>query len=153
MELIAFIREHIWAHLPSKESVTPRTRVTAALLWGLFLPLLLILSAWLRHRDELDWSRAPLYYLLGGVVLGLALLTPGLGQHLYIFILRAFSLVGFVVSNVGLAVIFYVIVTPVGALLKLFGTDAMDAGFKKGEPPKWRAHATKTDPRRFYRLF
>ena len=151
--MIAYIREHVWAHLPSKKSVTARTRVMAALLWGLFLPLLLILSAWLRHRDDLDWSRSPLYFMLGGAILGLALLTPGLGEHVYVFILRAFSLVGFVVSNAGLTVIFYGIVTPLGALLKVFGTDSMDAGFKKGKPPKWRTHATKSDPRRFYRLF
>lgn len=139
--------------MPKKEDVTAKTRVTAALLWGLVFPLVVLMIAWARHRDDAGFPRGPIVVLALGALLGAGLLIPRIGESIYIGVLRIFSVVGFIIGNVGLTLMFYLVVTPVGFALKLTGKDSMDKRFKKGDPPKWRERKGNLEPRRYYRLF
>jgi len=149
--LIRYIREHIWANLP--ERVTARQRLWAAALWGLVLLPGLGGLRWLRRRGEAEFWETADGFVIAGVALAAALGLPGVGQWVYLTILRAFSLIGWCIGNLGLTVIFYAIITPAGWLLRATGKSSVDLKFKRGGPPRWRRHPPPPDKRRYYRLF
>ena len=151
MNPVQFIRERIWSHLPAEVSF--KQRLGAAFLWGVALPFFIGLARWLTHREggfPWDLTRTLLIY---GAVLAVALLIPGLGRHVYLSILRFFALVGFVISTLGLTLIFYVLITPTGWLLRATGKVTQGGKFRGPIPPKWRDYSGDSDPRRYYRRF
>lgn len=123
------------------------------MLWGIVLPLALGVAFAFKNRREIEPFATMPYLLLGGALLGLSLLIPPLGEHVYRSILRFFAVIGFIVSNIALTITFYLAVTPLGWILKATGKDSMDNKFKRESPPEWRSHKTKDDLRRYYRLF
>ena len=60
--------------------------------------------------------------------------------------------IGFVVSHVVLAVVFYLVVTPIGLLMRLSGYDPMRRRFETGESSYWiRRQETGVDTERYFR--
>src|SRR5687768_10790809 len=60
-----------------------------------------------------------------GVALAIAAFVPGLGRVAYLAVYLPTSIIGYVVSNVILALMFFLLITPVGIILKLFGKDLL----------------------------
>jgi hypothetical protein len=54
-------------------------------------------------------------------------------------------LLGWIVSGIVLTLVFFLIITPLGLLQRLFGKSAIDAGFKADAPSYWQARK-KTAP-------
>lgn len=148
--MITYIREHIWSHLPAHASL--KLRLWAALAWGIAFPLAFGLLRWLLHRDEPYPLSLTAKLVAVGVVFGLALLIPTLGEGLYLWVLRIFSIVGFVVSSVALTLVFYLVVTPMGWGLRVTGKISDGREFKTGSSPSWKTYEGHKDPRRYYRL-
>jgi len=62
--------------------------------------------------------------------------------------------IGFVVSHVVLAVVFYLVLTPIGLVMRLFGYDPMRRRFEPGESSYWtRRQETGVDSDRYFRQF
>ncbi|MCH8332466.1 hypothetical protein IIC65_00885 [Candidatus Sumerlaeota bacterium] len=149
--MISYIQEHIWSHLPAR--ITRKQRVQSAAAWGGALVLFGIWIFWRARRADSEPSWAAAALTVGGVALAAALLTPRLGEAVYLTVLRVTSIVGWMISTVGLVVIFYLMVTPTGWMLRLMGKDPLDLAFKGERPPAWNRHETPSDARRYYRLF
>lgn len=60
-----------------------------------------------------------------GVLLAIAAFIPGLGRLAYLAVYLPTSIIGFVVSNVLLALMFFLVITPLGIILKLMGKDLL----------------------------
>lgn len=146
--MLNFLRERIWAHVPS--TATRKQLVQAALLWGVVLPLVIAVVHWLRHRNDAEPGIAPLVIMGVGVTFGLCLLVPVLGEKIYVGVLRVFAIVGFVVSNIVLTLVFYLMVTPIGVVLRATGKVA---SAKKPNKPQWVPHKVRSDLRQYYRRF
>ena len=151
--MIAYIRQYIWSHLPKPEQISLKLRIGAALLWGMVFPLMIGVVANIKNGDApYPWGLVqPLAAGFG--MLGLALLIPVAGPHVYLTILRIFSIFGFFVGNAVLVLTFYLMVTPLAFCLRLMGKDPLDLKFKSGNAPSWHACQSKDDPKRYYRLF
>jgi hypothetical protein len=62
--------------------------------------------------------------------------------------------IGFVVSHVVLALVYYLVFTPIGLLMRVFGYDPMGRAFDPDSASYWvRREETETDPRRYFRQF
>ena len=62
--------------------------------------------------------------------------------------------IGFVVSHVLLAVVYYLVLTPIGLLTRLFGHDSMKKGFDPDAESYWiERSAEAADPKRYFRQF
>ena len=146
---IKFIREVIWADLP--DAPTAGQRRIAALAWGGGLVLLGLFFAWNRHRHGEVIARLP--WIVGGLgpVLSIALIIPRLGPATYLGVMRTVSVVGFCVFTVILTVVFYLVMTPMGWVLRLFGKNQIAKSEKLG--PLWSAHRTREGRRHYHRLF
>ena len=62
--------------------------------------------------------------------------------------------IGFVVSHVILALVYYLVITPIGLAMRVFGYDPMKKRFDPSAESYWVARsATATDPKRYFRQF
>lgn len=144
-----FIRQRIWAELPTQ--VTRRQRLQASVLWGGALILWGAVRAWRATHGAHTGSLAfPAALVMIGALLSAALLRPALGERIYLYVIRFFSVIGFAVSTVIFTVAFYLVVTPLGWALRLSGKDLLD--IRPGAQPIWRDHTTPNDRKRYYRL-
>ena len=60
-----------------------------------------------------------------GLVLAVAAFVPKLGRIAYLAVYLPTSIIGYVVSNVMLTLMFFLVVTPLGILMKLMGKDVL----------------------------
>jgi hypothetical protein len=62
--------------------------------------------------------------------------------------------IGFVVSHVVLALVYYLVLTPIGLAMKVFGYDPMARHADAGEPSYWMERPRdRRGPRRYFRQF
>jgi len=62
--------------------------------------------------------------------------------------------IGFVVSHVVLALVYYLVLTPVGLAMRAFGYDPMKRGFDRSAGSYWIARdASEIKPERYFRQF
>ena len=95
----------------------------------------------LRHKPSY-----PFFLGLGSTLIVFGALWPRALKHIYIaWMALAFTL-GFVMSNVILTLLFFLLVTPIGLLSRLFGKDFLARKLDKHGASYWipRAHETRT---------
>lgn len=113
----------------------------------------LILTLILAGYFSLRWWRGDLLIAGYGVafLLGLcSVVYPSLVRIIYIPWMVVVRIIGFVMTHVLLAIIFYLIFTPVGFVMRLFGKDPLERTGKKDSYWKPRKTGTQTD---FERMF
>lgn len=90
----------------------------AAFLTGIFGLLLPFLS----HKHIPLWPWA-----VSAVFLGLGVLAPNVLSGFYRVWMRLGSILGWVNTRIILSIIFYLLITPIGLLMRLCGYDALDS--------------------------
>ena len=61
--------------------------------------------------------------------------------------------IGWVISHVLMALIYYLVFTPIGLAMRLFGRDPMLRRVDRGAPSYWIEHDASGDPARYFRQF
>ncbi len=122
--------------------------------FGLFwLPgfcLLVALFAWLQY----DQDRLALVLATVSLVsILVSLIQPRILQPLFVVLMVVTFPVGIVVSHLLIAAVYYLVITPIGLLLRLRGRDAMKRRFPGGEESYWVERETVEDQRRYFRQF
>jgi len=95
----------------------------------------------LRHK-----SNYPIFLGLGSTLIVFGAIRPRALKYIYVaWMALAFTL-GFVMSNVILTVFFFLVVTPIGLLSRLFGKDFLARKLDKPGASYWipREHETRT---------
>ena len=87
-----------------------------------------------------------------GAVLAIAALVPGLGRVAYLAVYLPTSIIGYVVSNVILALMFFLVITPLGIILKLIGKDLLQQRRQKTTTQWTPIKGVKTEDS-YYRQF
>lgn len=121
--------------------------------FSLLLIVFFAIVAWLAYRKgastETAWMIAG-----GGAVVGIAgLFSPAFIRVVYVVWMTAVFPIGFVVSNVVLAIVFYGVVSPIGLLAKLTGRNVMQLGFDRDAKTYWNIRQQIKDPRRYFRQY
>ena len=86
-----------------------------ALIFGLLLP-------WIRkweHLPDLQWIGA------GAVVIAWSLIAPGSMNGLYRGWMRIAMAIGNVINAIVLAIVFFIVITPMGIVMRMVGRDPM----------------------------
>lgn len=143
--MIDYLRKYAWAHLPAR--IPYRSCLREAALWGGGL----ILLSWGFHAwGKFERETFLVLATIGGAI-AILLPIPRVGEQVYLALLRVFAVFGFVVGRVGLTLMFYLAVTPLGLLLRALGKDPLL--LRQDAPPSWSATNPGPEPRRYYRLF
>jgi saxitoxin biosynthesis operon SxtJ-like protein len=122
-------------------------RVFSALWLGFFA---LLGFAALRGGSD----RAAVVLWAVGASAGLAgLIRPSLVHLLYAIWMGVTYPIGFLVSNLLLAVMFYLVITPVGLLMRLGGRDPMTRRFDRSAASYWDPRARSVRLNRYFRQY
>lgn len=87
-----------------------------------------------------------------GAFLALAAFVPGLGRAAYLAVYLPTSIIGYVVSNVILTLMFFLVITPLGILLRLMGKDFLQQRRQK-EKTRWMPVKGGKSEDSYYRQF
>ena len=74
-------------------------------------------------------------------------------RAIYVVWMFAVWPIGLVVSHVVLAIVFYLVLTPIGIIMKLCGRDPMERKFDKHAGTYWIPRQQESDTRRYFRQF
>ncbi len=100
------------------------------------------------------WKPFFLWLGIAGCALGIILwLIPQIAKPVYVVWYFAACCVGIVVGNTLFALIFYLVFTPLGLVLRLRRNPAITKGFDKSRKTYWRDAEKAVDLKRYYRQF
>ncbi len=91
-----------------------------------------------------------LWSLGAGIALGFYALRP-LRRPIYGLWMRLTTPIGWAISNLVLAIIFYGLITPLGLVMRLFGRDKLERRFEPAAESYWVAHDPGGDTARYFR--
>ena len=99
-------------------------------------------------------SWAPLALWVAGGVVGLfGLLFPKGALPIYIVMMAVALPVGMVVSTVLMIVIFFLVLTPVGMVMRIVGYDPMHRKFDRSASSYWIEREADIEPSRYFRQY
>lgn len=98
---------------------------------------------------------AVLAVLGAGLAQALALLAgfPWPSRVLYVVLMLVALPIGFVLSHVLMAIIFYLVFTPIGLIFKLAGRDAMARKIEPGAVSYWTERGAPRPPSSYFKLY
>ena len=92
-------------------------------------------------------------WLGGGILSLLYSLIPALRRPIYLAWMYLAFPIGWVISHLLLVLIYYGVVTPVGLLLRLFGSDPMRRKLEPDAETYWIEERPKRDAKSYFRQF
>ena len=92
-------------------------------------------------------------WVVAGGVAGLYYLIPPLRRPIFFGWMYAAYPIGFVVSHVILAGIYYLVMTPIGLLMRLLGHDPLQLRLKPDAETHWIKRTPSQDPQRYFNQY
>jgi saxitoxin biosynthesis operon SxtJ-like protein len=132
-------------------SCNPRSKALRQFAGGwLIVFLALGANRYLKHGQH----QAGLVLGATGVVIGgLGLLKPSAVRWLFVVCMVLAFPIGWLVSNLMLALMFYGIITPIGLLFRMKGRDLLCRKPAAGRPSFWSPKQTPRDIRSYFRQY
>lgn len=125
-----------------------------AQLTGLLIPGVLGLIYGIAQMEPGGGMLAPaLVWTLGAAIAGGAFIASTLGQRIYDVWMTAAVPIGWSFSMLILGTVYYLVLTPVGLLMRLLGYDPMHRRFDRGASTYWIRHEPASDSQRYFRQF
>jgi hypothetical protein len=90
---------------------------------------------------------------LAAVVFVVGLVAPAVMRPIFVGWMVAAYPIGWTVSHAILAVTFYLVLTPIGLVLRLMGHDPLRRSFDPSAETYWVPHNPGGDPSRYFRQF
>jgi len=106
-------------------------------------------------RFKLDAPNLALGLWVAAVVVPvIGWLVPAFMRAVFLGMSYAAWPIGFVVSHVILAIVYYLVFTPIGFAMRIFGYDPMKRGFDKSVSSYWVTRdPAAAEPKRYFRQF
>lgn len=136
-----------WSELPLKPS--ERMLRQFAVLWILFFGGLATWEAAIRGRPLLGLSLAVLCLTVGP----LGLWQPKWVRPIFVAWLIAAFPIGWLVSHLSLAMVYYFIITPLALIARSLGRDRLSLRRRPDPSTHWRLLQGPTDVRRYFRQY
>ena len=100
------------------------------------------------------WVLAAKILWIAAAVVGIVgLIRPKLILPVYVVMMAIGLPIGMVISTLLIAVIYYLVLTPIGLIARLVGYDPMKRQFEPTLETYWIRRAPTTDVRRYFRQF
>ena len=130
---------------PSKKKMRLFAALVFPAFWGIVAFLLFT------RADRPTWA---LGVAIAAVLLSIVgLLSPAFMRYVYLGMIYATYPIGFVVSHILLAIVYYAILTPIGLLMRSLGKDPMQRDLESAATTYWIAKETSTDPNRHFKQY
>lgn len=120
---------------------------------GIWFPAFLLLAGWFAFRRLESQTAAAILWSAAVLVVPLGWLAPGLFRHLFVGWMCAAWPIGWVVSHMILAVTYYLVLTPIGLILRLTGHDPLKRRFEREATTYWVPHRERPGAEHYFRQF
>lgn len=132
-----------------KRDPSPREVRQFALLW---LPgICLVLAGWAVARSHLSWAAAAA--IVAAISLILAIWRPCWVRPLYVAWMGIAFPLGWLVAHLLLAGIYFLLITPIGLILRIARRDPLARQFDREAQSYWTARETTDDRDRYFRQY
>ena len=121
--------------------------------FGLCALAFLCLVGWMVFRRTGSLPVAGAVAGLGVVLAGLALTVPQVLRPVWVVLMVVNYPIGWVVTHVVMALIFYLVVTPVGVIMRLTGRDPMERAFDRSAKTYWKPRRPDSGSARYFRQY
>jgi len=111
-----------------------------------------IVCAWLYYRTTYP-QVAVAVLAVAGVVGILGLVWPAFVRPIYIAWMTVAFPIGWLVSHLLLAVIFYLVISPIGLIMRLCGYDAMQRKFDRQAKTYWKRRDRNDDTETYFKQY
>ncbi|MBL8753439.1 MAG: hypothetical protein JNK15_09075 [Planctomycetes bacterium] len=118
------------------------------------LPLLAFLV--LRLCGAFTWSHPAMFAAAGLAVVQLALFLAGIQavtRWTFVGLMVLAAPIGFVVSNVMLAIVYWLVITPIGLLFRLVGRDAIGRKWDAKATTYWHVRGAPRPKASYFKLY
>ena len=78
---------------------------------------------------------------------------PPLRKPMFVGFMYAVFPIGWVVSNLILVIVYYLVLTPIGLMMRLVGKDPMERHLQPDSPTYWEVRTVDDDPARYFKQF
>ena len=119
------------------------------ILWLVFLGVLGALS----YFKSGNHQAAAVFWAVSVLVPIFGWIFPAFMRIVFLALSYAAFPIGFVVSHVILALVFYLVLTPVGLLMRLLGHDPMDRHIDSETESYWTERTDNTEVKRYFHQF
>lgn len=120
---------------------------------AIWLPLFLVIVGAVIYFKTSALSIPIALWSAAAVACLFALVAPSTMRPVYLGLTLAAFPIGWTISHVLMAIIFYGVVTPIGLVMRLCGRDPMQRKLDRDATSYWTPHAAETDTRRYFRQF
>lgn len=124
----------LWEEIRSLDTGV-RTLRSFGLTVGAVLIGIALIVLWRR-----DWTPEALVMWLGGAGVGLViggLVVPAVLTPIYRMWMALALVLGFIMTYVVLTIVFYLLITPVGLVMRIFGRDPLNRSIDRSAPSYW----------------
>ena len=106
----------------------------------------------------LVWKSHPVAWAAGvgaaAVVSGvIGVFRPGLMRVVYVVWMAAVFPIGWLVSHLLLAAIYYLVITPIGVMMRVCGYDPMQRRLDRQATTYWKPRQGTDDPKRYFKQY
>ncbi|MEM7351311.1 MAG: SxtJ family membrane protein [Acidobacteriota bacterium] len=102
------------------------------------------------------WGRLDVSTIIWAIGVGLTALfyaVRGLRLPMYLVWMRAVYPIGWLVSHLLLGIVYYLVITPIGLLLRLFGRDPLERRINRAVESYWSRHDPAARKERYFHQF
>lgn len=99
-----------------------------------------------------SWTTAVVIWAAGAVVAALGLARPPCVRGVYLCTSYIAAPIGIVVSLIILAIVYYIVVTPIGVVIRFLGRDPLQRGRDPAAETYWQQRK-EMSPDRYFRQF
>jgi hypothetical protein len=131
-----------------KNPPAERLRSFGMLLAG-FVPLFGALIWWRTGRLE----SATTIWIVGGVLTAIYWLAPPIRRLIYVGWMYAAFPIGWTISHLLMAAIYYLAVTPIALIMRATGRDPLNRRFDRNAKTYWTPHERSDDIGRYFRQY
>jgi len=121
--------------------------------FALLLAALLIgVALWLDWKSPASpWATAA--WLAAAAAGGIGLLCPRLMRIVYVAWMAAVFPIGWTVSHVLLAAIYYLVITPIGVIMRVCRYDPLQRRFDRNVKTYWKRREEQNDTKRYFKQY
>jgi hypothetical protein len=99
-------------------------------------------------------AKACFYLGIGGGGLGAILwIIPMASKPVYYIWYAAACCIGFIISNTLFVLFYFMIITPIGLIMRITGRDLLNLRSNPAKKTYWQDHERTQDPKRYYRQY
>lgn len=128
---------------------TGRQLAVFGVLWAVFFSLV---GAWVRRRTGVTWAAQAIWALAVAIPL-MGMVWRSVLRWAFLGLSYLTAPIGIVVSYVAMAAIYYLVVTPTGAILRLAGRDPLSRQFESTTTSYWIPRQANDSADRYFRQF